>query len=193
MTNLQRDDALIVVDVQRDFLPGGALGVAGGESVIPVLNRCIAQFVRHGMPVYATRDWHPPDHCSFRTRGGPWPPHCLADSAGAQFAAALELPADAHVVSKATSREAEAYSGFQGTDLATCVRQDGCRRVVIGGLATEYCVRATALDALQQGFAVVVLQDAIRPVDASPGDGARALAELMARGVRVSRADEVCG
>jgi nicotinamidase/pyrazinamidase len=192
VANLQPGDALIVVDVQRDFLPGGALGVAGGDGVIPVFNRVLAQCVRWRLPIYATRDWHPPDHCSFRHRGGSWPPHCLAGSAGAEFAAGLQLPADVHVVSKATRPEADAYSGFQGTDLALRLRRDGCRRVVIGGLATEYCVRATALDALQLGFEVVVLEDAIRPVDVSPGDGARALAELMARGVQVSRADELC-
>lgn len=187
----QPDDALIVVDVQRDFLPGGALGVAGGEEVIPVLNRCAAECDRRGLPVFATRDWHPPDHCSFQAQGGPWPVHCVAGTSGAELAPALALPQRTHIVSKATTREKDAYSGFQDTDLTLRLRELGCRRVLIGGLATDYCVRATALDALQAGFEVVVLQDAIRAVEASPGDGARALAELRARGVDVVALEEL--
>jgi nicotinamidase/pyrazinamidase len=187
----QPDDALIVVDVQRDFLPGGALGVAGGEEVIPVLNRCAAECDRRGLPVFATQDWHPPDHCSFQAQGGPWPVHCVAGTSGAELAPALALPQRTHIVSKATTREKDAYSAFQDTDLTLRLRQLGCRRVLIGGLATDYCVRATALDALQAGFEVVVLLDAIRPVEASPGDGARALAELRARGADVLAVEEL--
>lgn len=182
---LQPGDALIVVDVQRDFLPGGALGVAGGDEVIPVLSRCAAECDRRGLPVFATRDWHPPDHCSFRAQGGPWPAHCVAGTPGAELAPGLALPARTHVVSKATTREKDAYSGFQDTDLISWLRELGCRRVLIGGLATDYCVRATALDALRAGFRVVVLQDAVRAVEAQPGDGSRALAELRARGAEV--------
>jgi nicotinamidase/pyrazinamidase len=181
----QPGDALIVVDVQRDLLPGGALGVAGGDEVIPVLNRCANEFDRRGLPVFATRDWHPPDHCSFAAQGGPWPVHCVADTPGAELASGLALPARTHVVSKATTREKDAYSGFQDTDLGSWLRELGCRRVLIGGLATDYCVRATALDALQAGFPAVVLEDAVRAVEVQPGDGARALAELRARGVEV--------
>ncbi len=192
-TTPQPGDALIIVDVQRDFLPGGALGVAGGDAVVPVLNHCIAEFLRRGLPIYATRDWHPSEHCSFRERGGPWPPHCVAGSPGAQFAPTLTLPGSAGVVSKAVEPEADAYSGFEGTDLAARLHRHGCRRVVIGGLATEYCVRATALDARKLGLDVIVLEDAIRPVEVRRGDAERALAELRAGGVRVANSREVCG
>jgi nicotinamidase/pyrazinamidase len=188
---LRKGDALIIVDVQRDFLPGGALPVAGGDAVIPVLNLYLEEFDRHGLPIFATRDWHPPDHCSFRQQGGPWPPHCVAGSPGAELPSTLALPTGTEIISKATRPEADAYSGFEGTELALRLRKLGCRRVFIGGLATDYCVRATAVDALKEGFEVIVLEDAIRPVDARPGDGARALAELLAQGAHRVRLDEV--
>lgn len=177
---LQPGDALIVVDVQRDFLPGGALAVPDGDRVVPVLNRYIAQFRRHRLPIFFTRDWHPPGHCSFRAQGGPWPPHCVADSDGASFASGLDVPPDAVVVSKATRAEADAYSGFQGTDLAALLGARNCRRLFVGGLATDYCVLETVRDALAGGFAVRLLADAVRAVDVSPGDGERAL-ETMTR------------
>lgn len=181
---LQPGDALIVVDVQCDFLPGGALGVPGGDWVVPRLNRYIARFDECGLPVIFTRDWHPPDHCSFRQAGGPWPPHCIAGSAGAAFAPGLELPAAAHIVSKAATPEADAYSGFQGTGLEALLHGLGCRRLFIGGLATDYCVRATVLDALAAGFSTVLLADAVRAVDVHPGDGKRAEQEMAAAGAR---------
>jgi nicotinamidase/pyrazinamidase len=178
-------DALIVVDVQNDFLPGGALGVPAGGEVIAPLNRAAGEFERRGLPVFATRDWHPPGHCSFREQGGPWPPHCIAGTEGAAFAGSLHLPKDVRIVSKATRAEADAYSGFQGTELAVELRRLGCMRAFIGGLATDYCVRATVLDALEAGFEAVVLADAVRAVNVRSGDGARALAEMTARGARL--------
>lgn len=178
----RQGDALVVVDVQRDFLPGGALAVAGGDAVVPPLNRWAGAFERAGLPVFATRDWHPPDHCSFREHGGPWPAHCVAGTGGAAWAEALELPPGTRVIAKADTAQADAYSGFQGTSLAAKLRALGCRRLFIGGLATDYCVRATALDALARGFEVVVLTQAVRAVDVRPGDGERALAELAAQG-----------
>jgi nicotinamidase/pyrazinamidase len=186
-----KGDALLVVDVQRDFLPGGALAVPGADAILPRINRYAAEFERHGLPVFATRDWHPPDHCSFRDRKGPWPPHCVAGTPGAEWPAALMLPSETRVVSKATSRDADAYSGFQGTDLAAQLRALGCQRVLICGLATDYCVKATALDALAAGFTVFVLEDAVRAVEVNPGDGARALAELAGRGAKLGRLDQV--
>ena len=189
---LKAGDALVVVDVQNDFLPRGALAIAGGDAVLMPLNRCLAEFHKRGLPVFATRDWHPPDHCSFHARGGPWPPHCIAGTAGAQFAPGLQLPQDARIISKATGREADAYSGFQGTDLLAQLRQKGCARVFLAGLATDYCVRATALDALGAGLAVIVLTDAVRAVDAKPGDGERALAELTACGAVQSTTGALC-
>jgi len=180
-------DALIVVDVQNDFLPGGALAVPAGDEVVPVLNRYLQRFQARGLPVYATRDWHPPDHCSFRDQGGPWPPHCVAGSPGAEFAADLALPEDAVVISKATAPDREAYSGFQDTDLAGRLRAQGVRRLFVGGLATDYCVLNTVRDALAAGFEVVLLEDAVRAVDLHPGDGERALEEMRDQGARVIR------
>ncbi|HVP34284.1 MAG TPA: nicotinamidase [Steroidobacteraceae bacterium] len=178
-------DALLVVDVQNDFLPGGALAVPRGDEVIAPLNDCLHRFAQRHLPVFVTRDWHPQQHCSFRDQGGPWPPHCVAGTRGAAFAAGLQVPSGAHVISKAIRPEAEAYSAFQGTDLALQLRKAGVRCVVIGGLATDYCVRATALDALAAGFAVVLLAEAVRAVDLHPGDGTRALAEMRARGAQI--------
>lgn len=175
-------DALIVVDVQKDFLPGGALGVPAGDEVIPVLNEYMHQFMKRGLPVYATRDWHPADHCSFRAAGGPWPPHCIADTAGAQFPPGLALPANVYIISKATAREPDSYSGFAGTDLAHRLHQTGVRRVFVGGLATDYCVLNTVKDALALGFAAVLLLDAVRAVNVQAGDGDAAIAEMRRRG-----------
>jgi len=177
-------DALLVVDVQNDFLPGGALGVRNGDAVIPPLNAAIARFRRAGLPIYASRDWHPPDHCSFRDAGGPWPVHCVAGSRGAAFASALALPPDVPVISKATEASRDAYSAFDGTDLDHRLREDGVRRLFIGGLATDYCVRWTVQDALAHGYEVVVLRDAVRPIEVRPGDGARALRAIRRRGAR---------
>jgi nicotinamidase/pyrazinamidase len=184
-------DALVLVDIQNDFLPGGALAVPLGNEVIEPLNRSIGEFERHRLPIFATRDWHPDNHCSFRAQGGPWPPHCIAGSLGAQFAAQLQLAPDVRIISKGTRVDADAYSGFQDTDLAQQLRNLGCSRLVIGGLATDYCVRATAIDALAAGFEVVVLADAIRAVDVRPGDGQRALQEIRAHGAQVVATQQV--
>ncbi len=184
-------DALIVVDVQRDFLPGGALAVPRGDEVVPVLNRYLEIFTGRDLPVVATRDWHPADHCSFRERGGPWPPHCIAGTPGAAFADGLALPAQAIIVSKATAPDKDAYSGFQDTDLARRLREAGVRRVFVGGLATDYCVLNTVRDALAEGFEVVLLEDAIRAVEVHPGDGERAVKEMQDAGADTARLDAV--
>jgi nicotinamidase/pyrazinamidase len=185
--NVGAGDALLVVDVQNDFLPGGALGVRGGDAVIAPVNAAIRLFRDHGLPVYASRDWHPPDHCSFHAQGGPWPEHCVAGSHGAAFPRALALPADVPVISKATSAARDAYSAFDGTDLDRRLRDDGVRRLFIAGLATDYCVRWTVQDALAGGYEAVVLLDAVRPVEVRPGDGARALRAVRRRGARTVR------
>lgn len=187
----RRGDALIIVDVQNDFLPGGALAVPEGDAVIAPINRCAALFSSRALAVFATRDWHPRDHCSFKPAGGPWPPHCVAGTRGAAFAAALALPASATVVSKATDAARDAYSGFQDTGLERQLRERDVRRVFVAGLATEYCVLATVRDARAAGFETVVLGDAVRAVDLAPGDGARALGEMRALGARIARAADL--
>ena len=188
---LHTGDALIIVDVQEDFLPGGALGVNGGDLVIEPLNGYVKAFERRGLPIVATRDWHPPDHCSFRDWGGMWPAHCIAGTKGAALSPRLELPPSTRIVSKGTQSDREAYSGFERTDLASILRERGCHRLFIGGLATDYCVQATARDALTAGFEVVILGDAVQSFDAKPGDGERALAALIAEGARVIRLPEI--
>jgi nicotinamidase/pyrazinamidase len=175
-----KTDVLIVVDVQRDFCPGGALAVPQGDQVVPVINRLLAWT---GWLTVATRDWHPIDHCSFKAQGGLWPPHCVAGTEGAAFHPALDEKRIGQVVSKATTRDAEAYSGFQGTDLASRLSSRGVRRAFVCGLATDYCVKATALDARQAGLDVFVIEDAIRGVEVQPGDGAKAIAALRAAGI----------
>ena len=176
----QAGDALLIIDVQRDFLAGGALAVPAAETVIAPLNSSIAQFIAARLPVFATRDWHPPDHCSFRTQGGDWPVHCVAGTPGAQFSAVLDLPADTQVISKATLGDTDSYSGFSGTNLHQQLQRLGVRRLFVGGLATDYCVRHTVLDARRLGYGVILLLDAMRPVDVRIGDGERAIAAMLA-------------
>ena len=178
----QPGDALLIVDVQNDFLPGGSLAVPHGDEVVPLLNRYLRAF--QNLPVYATRDWHPERHCSFRAQGGLWPPHCVAGTRGAEFAAALQLPPSAAIISKATTAEQDAYSGFQGTDLDAQLRAAHIRRLFIGGLATDYCVLNTVRDALKLGYEVLLLIDAIRAVDVQPGDGLHAEQEMVSLGAQ---------
>jgi nicotinamidase/pyrazinamidase len=191
-----RHDALVVVDVQNDFCPGGALAVPDGDAVVPVLNRYAERFSAQGAAVFASRDWHPPRTKHFAAYGGVWPPHCVQGTTGAALHPALVLPALTQVVSKGMDPEEDAYSCFQaraeqGADFASLLAAREIRRLFVGGLATDYCVKATALDALRAGLTVVLLQDAVRAVDVKPGDGARALAELAAAGAASARLDEV--
>jgi nicotinamidase/pyrazinamidase len=183
MTSVQLGlgDALVMADIQNDFVTG-SLAVPGSAEVVPVLNRYAAAFAARSLPVFATRDWHPPDHCSFRESGGPWPRHCVAATDGAAFVAGLILPAGTTIVSKATAVDREAYSAFAGTDLDASLRSRGTRRLFIGGLATDYCVLQTACDARALGYCVFVLLDAIRAVDVAPGDGAKAIAAMQRAG-----------
>lgn len=184
-------DALLVVDVQHDFLPGGALAVGGGDRVVGALNAYLDAFAARGLPVFATRCWHPPAHCSFREQGGPWPAHCIAGSAGAAFPGALHLPPGAVVVSKGTEAGRDAYSGFQGTDLNRRLKAASVRRLFVGGLATDYCVLETVCDAQALGYAVVALVDAMAAVGLRPDDEARALARMQAAGARLATRAEV--
>jgi len=171
-------DALLIVDVQADFLPGGRLAVPDGDAVVPALNGYLALARRKGLRVFASRDWHPPNHCSFRAQGGPWPEHCVAGTPGAAFAPSLELPSDAFIISKAVAAGSDAYSGFAGTDLERQLRALRVERLLVGGLATDYCVLNTVRDARKAGFEVLLLQDAIRAVNVKPGDGEHAEREM---------------
>lgn len=184
---IDAQDALLIVDVQRDFLPGGRLAVAEGNTAVPVLNRYIALAQARGIPVIASRDSHPRAHCSFRAQGGPWPEHCVAGTPGAEFAPALALPPEAIVIDKATAAGADAYSAFDHTPLAAILREKGVRRLLVGGLATDYCVLATVRDARAAGFEVLLLLDAVRAVNAAPGDGERAVGEMRSAGASVAR------
>lgn len=180
-------DALIVVDVQKDFCPGGSLPVSDGDKVVPVLNRYIDRFAALSRPIFASRDWHPAVTRHFKAYGGVWPPHCVQGTTGAEFHAQLRLTRDAVIVSKGMDPEQDAYSCFQAEDqngmpFAAALGERGVQRLCVGGLATDYCVKATVLDALREGFEVVVLEDAIRPVEVNPGDSARALDAMKAAG-----------
>jgi nicotinamidase/pyrazinamidase len=175
-------DALIIVDVQNDFCPGGALAVPGGDEVIPVINWLIQ---KRWLSV-ATMDWHPTEHASFESRGGPWPKHCVQDTSGAALHPALDAAKVQIVITKGSHPDHDAYSGFHGTDLAQILRDKGVRRVVVCGIATDYCVRATAQDALHEGFEVVVLEDAIRGVEVQPGDCQRAIEALRQAGAHIA-------
>jgi nicotinamidase/pyrazinamidase len=175
-------DALVVVDMQYDFLPGGALGVPRGDEVLAPIRQLIALYRARGLPVYASRDWHPADHVSFKAQGGPWPPHCIAGTPGAEFSTALDLTEGVKVISKATTAQADAYSAFNGTELADELRDHHVERVAVCGLATDYCVLNTVLDALTLRFKVIVLPEATRAVDVNPGDGERAVAQMVEAG-----------
>lgn len=179
---VDKESALVIVDVQNDFLPGGALPVPKGDEVIPALNRYIGVFAKVGAPIFATRDWHPPDHVSFKSRGGPWPPHCVQGTRGAEFHPSLALPKDTIIISKASSPSAEAYSGFEGTRLGEKLKELGVKKVFVGGLATDYCVKNTVLDALKLGFETFFLEDASRGIDLKPGDVKKAIEEMVKGG-----------
>ena len=187
---MERDTALLIVDVQNDFCPGGALSVPAGDRVVEPINRAAEIFAAAGLPVLASRDWHPPVTKHFRQYGGSWPAHCVQGSEGAAFHPDLRLPSGAVVLSKGIDPEHDSYSAFeavtdQGASLGTLLRSLGVQYLFIGGLATDYCVRFSALDALRLGFGATVLIDAIAGVDVNPGDSARALDEVTHAGGRL--------
>ncbi len=175
--------ALILVDVQRDFFPGGALAVQPRPRLVKVLNDWIAAAERAGSPVVASRDWHPADHASFDVHGGRWPVHCVQTTSGAEFRAELELPSDVHVVNKGVERRDESYSAFEGTDLANWIAAQGIESVWIGGVALDVCVLATALDALRAGLETHIITEGVSPVTEEGGQ--KALAELAAEGAHL--------
>jgi len=173
--------ALIVVDVQNDFCPGGALAVPEGDAVVEVVNRLAGE----APFVVATRDWHPADHGSFAAQGGVWPAHCVRDTPGAQLHPGIDSRQIDVVLDKGRDAELEGYSGFEGTELERLLRDRGVDAVDVAGLALDYCVKATALDARRAGFEVTVHRGATRAVEVSPGDSERAVKELRAAGVSV--------
>ena len=181
-TTLGPTDALLLVDVQNDFCPGGALPVPGGHDIVPVLNRWIAAAQAAGAGIYASRDWHPPNHVSFQSRGGPWPAHCIQDTRGAEFHPDLRLPLETTIVSKGISADRDSYSAFEDTGLAEKLRAARVERLWIGGLAQDICVAASVADALRAGLEVHLLEAATRPVNVRPDDGARALDQMRAAG-----------
>jgi nicotinamidase/pyrazinamidase len=175
-------DALLVIDIQNDFLPGGRLAVAEGDLVIPVMNNYIERFSQRQLPVLATRDWHPNNHRSFIEQGGPWPEHCIAGSAGAEFAQGLQLPDSVPVFSTGMEVEMEGYSGFENPDLNRQLQQMTVNRLFIGGLATDYCVFHTVCDALNLKYQVLLLMDAVRAVNVHRYDGQEAINKMILKG-----------
>jgi nicotinamidase/pyrazinamidase len=176
--------ALLVVDVQNDFCPGGALGVAGGDEVVAPLNKLIAEFLERGEPVFKSRDWHPPTTKHFTVFGGTWPVHCVQNTKGAEFHPGLMDDPHIRLISKGQGDE-DQYSAFDGTDLALQLRRLGVEEVWVGGLATDYCVKQTVLDALKEGFKVKALENAMRAVEVNPGDGERAIEKMREAGAEV--------
>jgi len=183
-------DALMIIDFQNDFTSGGALAVPGGDEIAGPVQR----LAEHFDVVAATRDWHPPDHASFETEGGPWPVHCVRGTEGAEFhPAMLEIENLTGVFEVGYERDAEGYSGFEKSGLAEWLRDRDVDSVAVVGLATDYCVRASAIDACGEGFDVTVVEDAIRAVNVKAGDGERAIEDMKGAGARIATSDEVLG
>ena len=176
--------ALIVVDVQNDFCPGGTLAVSHGDDVVAPLNQLIDQFLERGDPVFKSRDWHPPTTKHFAAYGGTWPVHCVQNTKGAEFHPALRDDPRIKIVSKGLG-DTDCYSAFDETDLAAQLRHQGVEELVVGGLATDYCVKNTVLDAIHKGFKVKAVDDAMRAVELHPGDGEKAIEEMRAAGAEI--------
>lgn len=191
MVTIQPDDALLVADIQNDFLPGGALGVTGGDEVVPVLQRYMEKFESKGNLIFVTKDWHPPNHCSFKEQGGIWPVHCVAGDKGAAHPPTFRVPSSAVPVLKATDPNKEAYSAFQGTGLNSILKKSGIRRLFVGGLATDYCVLNTVKDAATHGYQVCLLVDGIRAVNLQPQDGPKAIEEMVRVGAKPVNLEDV--
>ena len=188
---ITRRDSLDFVDVQNDFCPGGSLAVPKGDKVANVLSRLARAFRNRGAFVVATQDWHPPGHSSFKESGGPWPAHCVQGTHGADFNLSLRLPPNTIIVKKGSNPKVDAYSGFLDSDLEQQLRGKGVERVFVGGLATDYCVLNTVLDALKKGFETHLLLDAIAAVDVKPGDSQRAISAMRAAGAELQKTNDL--
>jgi nicotinamidase/pyrazinamidase len=190
---LRKNDALVIVDVQNDFCAGGSLATKSGDEVAAKLSTVARQFSQKNLRVFATQDWHPRGHSSFQAQGGPWPEHCVQDSTGAEFHPSLRLPVGSSIVRKGSDPEIDAYSGFLDSNLEELLRAAEASRVVVGGIATEYCVLNTVLDARKLGFDTYVLKDAIAAVNVEDGDDAAAIKKMEDAGATLIEADELNG
>jgi nicotinamidase/pyrazinamidase len=195
-TFLREGDALLVVDVQNDFIPGGALPVPEGNKIIPLLNDAIDKFQTENLHVFFTRDWHPQNHCSFIKNGGAWPDHCVRETKGAEFAAELKTDAGLPIISKASEPDKDEYSALKGFDsdgtrFDRRLKEEKIKRVFIGGLATDYCVLNTALDAREMGLEVYVLTDAIRAVNVEADDGDKAMETMLDKGAHFLKTSSI--
>ncbi len=187
MISLTPHDALLIADIQNDFLPGGALGIEGSHDIVPILENYVLQFHAHRLPIFLSRDWHPPDHCSFQAQGGPWPSHCVAGSSGSLPPSSFLTPPSAVIVYKAIDRDQEAYSAFHHTTLDRHLRALSVQRLFIGGLATDYCVLHSVRDARRLGYQVCLLMDGIKAVNLRPDDGHRAEETMIGLGAVLVR------
>lgn len=184
--------ALVIIDVQKDFCDGGVLPARDTSTLIAPLNAVIRFCESECIVSVFTRDWHPPNHCSFHEYGGPWPVHCVQNSRGAEFAENLYFPSSSLIIDIEKDREIAnmSYSAFENTDLEQKLHRLGVTEIAACGIATDYCVKATVLDACRYGFGVSVLTDISRPINVNPGDDIRALSEMQAKGTRLMTADE---
>ncbi len=190
MNNRKTKKALLVVDAQNDFCPGGALGVPEGDKIIPRINKYVSIFTKNKLPIFFTRDWHPVKTRHFKDFGGIWPVHCIQNTYGAKFHPKLKLPKDAILLYKGMDPKKDAYSAFQaedvsGTALPVLLKKMGINQLYIAGLATDYCVRFSSRDALKQGFKVKILVDAIKGVNLKPNDSENAIKEMVKAGAKI--------
>ncbi|MFQ5940744.1 MAG: isochorismatase family protein [Nitrososphaerales archaeon] len=187
VTKVDRSCALLIIDMQNDFMPNGSLPVPGSDKIIPVLNSYMDIFTSNKLPIFATRDWHPPNHISFKQRGGMWPMHCVKDTIGAEFPSELKIRRSTTVISAGYEYDKLGYSGFEGTELARKLEQRQIKRLLVGGVATDYCVKSTVLDALSLGFDIVVLQDAVKAIK----NGDAAMKEMQKNGAKKATIDGI--
>jgi len=180
---LDDTSALLIVDMQNDFMPGGSLPIPDADKIIPMINKYIELFTYNELPIFASRDWHPPNHISFRQRGGVWPVHCVRHTYGAKFHPDLKIPRSTVVISKGTDPNREAYSAFDRTELADRLDERGVKKIFVTGVATDYCVKSTVLDALRLGYEVIVLEDGIKGLNKSN----EAILEMKSKGAKLLR------